>query len=97
MQADFSRMSIRTEEEMRTMRLARGLRAVAVTVVVGGIAIATHDAVPTTELEFLRNAMTDPAGSPAIGAPLFSAEPSASASRELEPVLERIERSMKHH
>jgi hypothetical protein len=27
MQADFSRMSLRTDDEMRTMRLARGLRA----------------------------------------------------------------------
>jgi hypothetical protein len=82
---------------MRTMRLARGLRAVAATVFVGGIAIAALDSGPTAELGLSRNATTDPAGSPAIGAPLFSAEPSSPASPELEPALERIERSMEHH
>ena len=97
MQADFSRMSLQTDEERRTVWLARGLRAVAVTVIVGGIAIAALDTVPTTEREMSRDAMEDPAGSPAIGAPLFSALPSAPVSRELESLLERIERSMEHH
>ncbi|HSQ10879.1 MAG TPA: hypothetical protein VLN25_09745 [Burkholderiaceae bacterium] len=78
------------------MRLARGLRAVAATVIIGGIAIAALDTTPTTELEISRDAIADPAGSPAIGAPL-SADPSAPASRELESPLERIERSMEHH
>ena len=79
------------------MRLARGLRAVAATVIIGGIAIAALDATPTTELEISRDAIADPAGSPVIGVPLFSADPSAPASRELESPLERIERSMEHH
>ena len=67
MQADFNRMSVRTDEEMRTARLARGLRAVAVTMIVGGIVIAALDTDPTTERE---------------------------VSREKQPALERIERSM---
>jgi hypothetical protein len=97
MQADFRKLSIRTDEEMRTMRLARGLRAVAATVIVGGIVIAAFDTVPTAERELSRDAIADPAGSPAIGAPLFSAARSAPASREVEPALERIERSTEHH
>ena len=51
MQADFNRMSVRTDEEMRTARLARGLRALAVTMIVGGIVIAALDTDPTTERE----------------------------------------------
>jgi hypothetical protein len=65
MQADFNRMSVRTDEEMRTARLARGLRAVAATMIVGGSVIAALDTDPTTE-------------------------------REIQPALERIERSMEH-
>ena len=96
MQADFNRISIRTDEEMRNVRLARGLRAVAATVIIGGIVIAAFDTVPTTEREMSRDAIADPAGSSAIGVPRVSPELSAPASRKLEPPLERIERSMEH-
>jgi hypothetical protein len=51
MQADFNRMSVRTDEELRTARLARGLRVVAATMIVGGIVIAALDTEPTTERE----------------------------------------------
>lgn len=78
MQADFNRISIRTDEETRTVRLARGLRAVAATVIIGGIVIAAVDTVPTMERSTSRDDTADP------------------ASRELEPALERIERSMEH-
>lgn len=96
MQADFRRISIRTDDEMRTVQMARGLRAVAATVIIGGIVIAALDTAPTTERETSRDAIADPAASSAIGIPLISPEPSAPASGELEPALERIERSMEH-
>jgi hypothetical protein len=51
MRADFNRMSVRTDEELRTARLARGLRVVAATMIVGGIVIAALDTEPTTERE----------------------------------------------
>lgn len=97
MQADFRRMSLRTDDEMRTIRLARGLRAVAATMIVGGIVIAAIDTAPTAEHEMSRVELAEPATNLANGAPLSSAEPSAPGSRESEPVLERIERSMEHH
>lgn len=61
MQADFRRISIRTDEEMRTVRLARGLRAVAATVIIGGIVIAAVDTVPTIERSTSRDDTADPA------------------------------------
>lgn len=69
----------------------------AATAIVGGIVIAALDTVPISEFEISRDAVTDPAGSPTIGAPLHRAALSAPAARESEPPLERIERSMEHH
>ena len=60
MQADSNKMSVRTDEEMHMLRLARGLRAVAATMIVGGIVIAALDTDPTTEREMSRDAIADP-------------------------------------
>jgi hypothetical protein len=101
MQADFTKISQQSEDEMRTVRLARGLRAVAASVIVGGIVIAAFEADPTAVDSTSRGAGGDAEENFATGVPPVSptqASPlSAPASREIEPVLERIERSMEHH
>jgi hypothetical protein len=97
MQANFSKISMQADEDLRMVRLARGLRAVAATVIVGGIVIAAFDTAPPTERSTSRDATADPAGNSAISAPLVSPEPSTPASRKSEPALDRIERSMEHH
>lgn len=91
MQADFNRMSLRSDEEMRNARLARGLRAVAATVIIGGIVIA---AVETTAPE----RPASPAALPVLGTGTASdpagvkVPPSGS-----EPLLDRIDRTMEQH
>jgi hypothetical protein len=91
MQADFSRMSLRTQEEVRNARLARGLRAVAATVIIGGIVIAAFE---TTVPE----RPASPAVLPVLGIGTTSdpagllAPPSGS-----EPLLDRIDRTMEQH
>ncbi len=101
MKADFSRIPMQTDEEMRAVRLARGLRAVAASVIIGGIVIAAFEADPTAERSTSRGAGVVAAEDSATGVPLASptqvAPVSVPASREIEPALERIERSMEHH
>lgn len=96
MQTNFSRISMRADEDLRMARLARGLRAVAATVIVGGIVIAAFDTAPPTERLTSRDAIAEPAGDSATGVPRISPERSAPSSREIEPDLERIEQSTEH-
>jgi hypothetical protein len=96
MQTNFSRISMRADEDLRMVRLARGLRAVAATVIVGGIVIAAFDTTPTTERLTSRDVIADPAEDSATSVPRISPERSAPSLREIEPDLERIERSMEH-
>ena len=91
MQADFSRMSVRTDEEMRTVRLARGLRAVAATMIVGGIVIAALER-SDTERE-VRDAGDAGSLRSVAAASTQRCRPGIAGD---EPALERIERSMEH-
>ena len=85
---------MRTDEEMRTMRLARGLRAVAATVIVGGIVIAALRHGSDGGARDVARCHRRPGRSPLASAQAHRVGP---ASREIEPALERIERSMEHH
>ena len=72
MKADFSRIPMQTDEEMRAVRLARGLRAVAASVIIGGIVIAAFEADPTAERSTSRGAGVVAAEDSATGVPLAS-------------------------
>lgn len=91
MKADLNRMSLRTEEEMRNARLARGLRAVAATVIIGGIVIAAFE---TTVPE----RPTSPTALPVLGTST-SSEPTGvmTPPSVSEPLLDRIDRTMEQH
>jgi hypothetical protein len=89
---------LRSEEEIRNARLARGLRAVAATVIVGGIVIAALETqapqshpVPSAGL-----VEENASGLPAVPAELPAAAP-AAAPAETDPALRRLDRAMEHH
>lgn len=96
MQTSIGRTSQQVDEDLRIVRLARGLRAVAATVIVGGIVIAAFDTVPTTERLTSHDAIADPAENAALSVPRSRPALSGPESREVEPAVERIERSMEH-
>jgi hypothetical protein len=91
MQADLNRMSLRTQEEVRNARLARGLRAVAATVIIGGIVMAAFE---TTVPE----RPASPAVLPVLGTSTTSDPAGITVpSSDREPLLDRIDRTMEQH
>jgi hypothetical protein len=86
---------------MRAIRLARGLRAVAASLIVGGIVIAAFDTAPTVGRSTPRDAGVDPVENHATGVPLVSptqeSPVSAPAAQDDDPALSRVEKSMESH
>lgn len=82
------------EEAMRNVRLARGLRAVAATLVVGGIVLAAVD-MRDAPRSAPREAI-EPASEYATGMPRVSPE-ALPAPRADEPLLRQIDHAMEMH
>jgi hypothetical protein len=96
MHHDFRRAQLPSDDEIRNIRLARGLRAVAATMVVGGIVLAAFD---TTHAP--RNVPRDASEAVvdyATGIPLVSPAPDvAPASGADDPALRRVDHAMENH
>jgi hypothetical protein len=90
-----------SEEAMRNTRLARGLRAVAATLIVGGIVIAAFDTAPTAGRSTPQGTGVDPVESDATGVPLVNptreSPVSAPAAQDDDRALGRVEKSMESH
>jgi len=95
-----NRSNYSSEEEMRNTRLARGLRAVAATVVVGGIVIAAFDSGLSSSGVTPGDAPVGQAGATGTAAPLISPAADAPTSRPAvvdDPELGRLDRAMEPH
>lgn len=97
MNSQQSEIALRSEEEARNARLAYGLRAVAVSVVVGGLAIAVAESM----MPAIDHGAAPIMQAPARGIPLApGATPpdAAPAAREADdPMLNRHEEGVVHH
>ena len=95
-----NRSNYPSEEEMRNTRLARGLRAVAATVIVGGIVIAAFDSGLSSSRGSPGDAPIGQAGATGTAGPLGSPAPDAPTSRPSDaddPALGRLDRAMEQH
>lgn len=99
MHSNDSEIALPSEEQMRNTRLARGLRAVAASVIVGGLAVVTFETMVPASRSVAANVPTTTA--PARGTPLVT--PAATlpdvtpAPRDADPQLQRIEEGVIHH
>jgi hypothetical protein len=88
-----------TPDELRTLRLARGLRAVAASVIIGGIVIAALDTAPRPA-QFVPHEVTPEMDSGATAVPLPSGPSEAvpgNADSASEPVLQGANAAMEPH
>jgi hypothetical protein len=95
-----NRNSYPSEEEMRNTRLARGLRAVAATVIVGGIVIAAFDNGLSSSRVAPGDGPIGQAGANDAAAPLVSPAadaPTSPPAVEDDPALGRLDRAMEQH
>lgn len=95
-----NRSNYPTEEEMRNTRLARGLRAVAATVIIGGIVIAAFDSGLSSSRVTPGDAPIGQAGATGTAAQLGSPAADAPTSRPADvddPGLGRLDRAMEQH
>lgn len=91
MRNQFGKFGDMTEDEARYLRLARGMRAVAATLIVGGIVIAAIDMAPSASLSSPDDAV-GPADSQATGLPLVNpATDSILAPGQEDPALKRVD------
>jgi len=98
MNTDHSEIALLSEEEMRNVRLARGLRAVAASVIVGGLlVIAVETMLPAgRSVAVNAPAMQIPEHSLPLVAP--AAQPGAApATDTADPLLRRLEEGVIHH
>jgi hypothetical protein len=89
-----------SEEAMRNARLARGLRAVAATVIVGGIVIAAFDSGLPSSRVAPGDGPIGPAGASGTAAPIVSPAADAPTSPPAvvdDPALGRLDRAMEQH
>lgn len=95
-----SRSNDPSEEEMRNTRLARGLRALAATVIVGGILIAALDNGMSSSRVAPGDGPIERAGATDTAAPLDSPvadAPTAPPAIVDDPSLSRLDRAMEQH
>ncbi len=89
-----------SEEEMRNTRLARGLRALAATVIVGGIVIAAFENGLSSSRVAPGGGPIGRAGATDTAAPLVSPAPDAPTAPPAivdDPSLSRLDRAMEQH
>lgn len=98
MQVDLRRSRPLSDDEIRYVRLARGMRAIAAALVVGGIVIAIFEAAPPAQRarptdaapeEARAYAFVEPYASMAIAAPAGQA---VVAARNVDPAQARLDR-----
>lgn len=100
MRSQTKRSNYPSEEEMRNTRLERGLRAVAATVIVGGIVIAGLDGGLSSSRVAPGVAPIGQVGATGTAAPLVSPAADAPTSRPSDaddPALGRLDRAMEQH
>lgn len=96
MNSHHSEIALRSEEDARNVRLGYGLRAVAVSVVVGGLAIAVAESMMPTSDPVVAPVMQAPArGTPLAPAATPDAAPAARDADD--PMLNRHEEGVVHH
>jgi len=87
--------AVPTDEEMRNLRLARGLRAVAATLVIGGIVLAALDT--SHEAHSGRRDAADAIVDTATGVPLMGPTDTSPATGREDPALRQIDHAMENH
>ena len=99
MRVQLSKFQPQSDDEMRYLRLARGLRAIAAALVVGGIVVATFETAPpaqrvrptdATPEEARAYAVVEPHAAMATAAP--AAQAVVAAARDAEPASARVDR-----
>ena len=99
MRVDLSKPQLPSDDEIRHVRLARGMRAVAASLVVGGIVVATFETAPPTQRVRPTNATPEDARVYAVFEPhaaMATAAPAAqavvAAARDTDPAHARLGR-----
>jgi hypothetical protein len=99
MRAHLSKFQPQSDDEIRYVRLARGMRAIAAALVVGGIVVATFEAAPPPQRVRPTNATPEDARAYAVVEPhaaMATAAPAAqavvSAARDTDPAHARLDR-----
>lgn len=88
-----------SEDTLQNTRLARGLRAVAATLIVGGIVIAaleTGEPVSRAVPGDIPSSQIQPGGATGAAGPA-AVSPAALPAGGVEPMLERLDRTMEQH
>lgn len=96
MHHDFRRAQLPSDDEIRNIRLARGLRAVAATMVVGGIVLAAFDSphAPRSVPRDASEAVVDYATGIPLVSPASDITPAGSAD---DPALRQVDHGMENH
>jgi len=103
MRVHLSRFQPQSDDENRYLRLARGMRAIAGTLVVGGIVVATFETAPpaqrvrptdATPEEARAYAVVEPHAAMATAAP--AAQAVVAAARDAEAASARLDRDKEH-
>lgn len=100
MHDDHSEIALPSEEEMRNVRLARGLRAVAASVIVGGLVLVAIETMLPAGRSVAINApeIQAPARSLPLVTPAAARPDAAPAPGDItDPLLRRIEEGVVHH
>ncbi len=99
MRADLSKFQPQSDDEIRYVRLARGMRAIAAALVVGGIVVATFETAPppqrvrptdATPEDARAYAVVEPHAAMATAAP--AAQAVVAAARDTDPAHTRLDR-----
>lgn len=98
MHSNYSEIALLSEEEVRNARLARGLRAVAASVIVGGLVVVIVETMVPTSRSVAINAPAIPAPARAMPLATPAALPEAApAPGDIDPLLRRMEEGVTQH
>ncbi len=103
MRVHLSKFQPPTDDEIRYVRLARGLRAIAAALVVGGIVVAAFETAPPAQRVRPTDVTPEDARAYAVvepHAPMATAAPAApaavAAARDTTPASARLDRDKEH-
>lgn len=104
MRVDFSRFQSPSDDEIRYVRLARGMRAIAATFIVGGVVVTMFETAPLAPRARPTDATPEDARAYAIAEPhaaMAAAAPAAhadvAAARDSDPALARHDPGRARH
>lgn len=99
MHSNYSEIALLSEEEARNTRLARSLRAVVASVIVGGIAVIIVETMLPASRSVAVNApaISAPARNAPLVTPAATLPDAAPAPRDADPQLRRMEEGVIHH